>query len=464
MIQGLRKGIRTKWLRVILLLMTDLLAFYLVWPITQYFNLIQPQVEVAGEAISLKVLVITAQIAFLASGGLYREGELRRDYGGCLRVLALADIFLVLITAFSGATTPSSLVSLSLSFSLFWSCSVIAICIGRFCVEGLVQLIRKLGWARYSAFIIAEAENQALSQELIAKEGRYNILGNAESQCLDRANRDALINRIKTLGVDEIFTDWDSIRKRTFLFRRLQSAGATLRILPLTSDIAAQHGKLWSVDQLTLFTLAPPTIVGLDFFIKRCFDFLVSVVVLILFAPLYLAIALCIKLDSPGPVFYRQWRVGLHGKEFRVWKFRSMSLDAEQAQAQLEQHNEMADGILFKLKDDPRVTRVGKFIRRYSLDEIPQVFNVLRGDMSIVGPRPLPIRDVQRFSQESFYIRHEVLPGITGLWQVSGRSDIEDFAEAVALDMKYIESWSLQLDLMIMLKTVLIVFCAKGAY
>ena len=140
-----------------------------------------------------------------------------------------------------------------------------------------------------------------------------------------------------------------------------------------------------------------------------------------------------------------------------------MVVNAAQLQATLESKNEMKDGVLFKMKDDPRITKIGGFLRQYSLDELPQIFNVLLGEMSLVGPRPLPIRDVERF-KEWHYIRQEVLPGITGLWQVSGRSDITDFDEAVNLDIAYIANWSLWMDLKILLQTVNVVLHKTGAY
>lgn len=179
--------------------------------------------------------------------------------------------------------------------------------------------------------------------------------------------------------------------------------------------------------------------------------------------PIYILIALAIKLDSPGPVFYRQTRIGLRGEAFKVWKFRTMKTNAEQLQKELEAMNETKDGILFKIKDDPRVTRVGKFLRRYSLDELPQLFNVLYGEMSLIGPRPLPTRDIDKFAERHF-IRQEVLPGITGLWQVSGRSDVLDFEQVINLDMRYIENWSIWLDLEILFKTFMVVLKKEGAY
>jgi lipopolysaccharide/colanic/teichoic acid biosynthesis glycosyltransferase len=182
---------------------------------------------------------------------------------------------------------------------------------------------------------------------------------------------------------------------------------------------------------------------------------------MILVSPFWFAIAVGIKLDSPGPVFFRQERVGKDGKVFTVFKFRSMYQDAEERLEKLRAHNE-ADGPLFKMKDDPRRTRVGRFIRKTSLDETPQLINVLRGEMSIVGPRPGLPSEVAQY-QEWHRKRLEAQPGITGLWQVSGRSNLT-FDEMVMLDIYYAENWSVGMDLRIMLRTVPQVLFGEGAY
>ena len=171
--------------------------------------------------------------------------------------------------------------------------------------------------------------------------------------------------------------------------------------------------------------------------------------------------ALAIRLDSRGPVLFRSTRPGIGGKPFPCFKFRTMRQGAEAMQDDLEQHNEM-EGALFKMREDPRVTRVGAFLRRWSLDELPQLLNVLRGEMSLVGPRPLPSRDYARL-EDWHYKRYLVLPGMTGLWQVSGRSEL-DFDELVRLDFLYLERWSVGLDLSILLKTIPAVIRARGAW
>ena len=177
--------------------------------------------------------------------------------------------------------------------------------------------------------------------------------------------------------------------------------------------------------------------------------------------PLWLLVALAIKLDSRGPVFYRDRRIGVGEREFGMLKFRTMVVDAAEQQEQLEAHNE-ASGALFKIRDDPRVTRVGRVLRRFSLDELPQIVNVLRGEMSLVGPRPLPLRDYELL-EDWHRARYLVLPGMTGLWQISGRSGLS-FDDLVRLDFTYLENWSIWLDISIIAKTIPAVLARRGAY
>ncbi len=196
-------------------------------------------------------------------------------------------------------------------------------------------------------------------------------------------------------------------------------------------------------------------------FVKRAIDLFVSLAAMIVLSPLLAIIAVAVKLDSHGPVFFRQDRVGYKRKIFKMHKFRTMHVDAEELIKELEAHNEV-DGAAFKMTNDPRVTRVGKTLRRLSLDEIPQFIDVLNGNMSLVGPRPLPIRDVERFDQHWQKRRFSVRPGLTCLWQVNGRHEV-DFENWMELDLEYIDNWSLSLDFDILLKTVPAVFRGTGA-
>jgi lipopolysaccharide/colanic/teichoic acid biosynthesis glycosyltransferase len=199
----------------------------------------------------------------------------------------------------------------------------------------------------------------------------------------------------------------------------------------------------------------------MDWVVKRTFDLVVSSLVLLVGMPVWLAIAAAVKLNSRGPVLYRDRRVGLGEQEFGMLKFRTMYADAAGKQAELEASNE-ADGPLFKIREDPRVTAVGAVLRRLSIDEFPQLWNVLRGEMSLVGPRPLPLRDFERL--EAWHRkRYLVLPGVTGLWQISGRSNL-GFDDLVRLDFFYLENWSIWLDISILVKTVPAVLSGRGAY
>ncbi len=237
--------------------------------------------------------------------------------------------------------------------------------------------------------------------------------------------------------------------------------GVEVHVAPSTMGILTQQAEFVPGQSLPLFTLKPPVFEGVDFAIKRTFDVLGATLLLVLLSPVLAAVALAVKLTSRGPVLYRSARPGMGGAPFDCLKVRTMRADAEQAQAELESLNEM-DGALFKIRDDPRLTSVGRFLRRFSLDELPQLVNVVRGDMSLVGPRPLPLRDFEQL-EEWHKKRYLVLPGITGLWQVSGRAEL-DFDDLVRLDFLYLERWSVALDLVILLKTVPAVLMRRGAF
>lgn len=195
---------------------------------------------------------------------------------------------------------------------------------------------------------------------------------------------------------------------------------------------------------------------------KRAFDIVVATTILVLLSPFLLVVALLIRLDSKGPVFFSQARVGKQGVLFKMYKFRSMFVDAEQRKVALMAHNEMQGGVLFKMRDDPRVTRMGRLIRKYSIDELPQIWNVLTGDMSLVGPRPPLPSEVAQYTPYQRR-RLDVNPGITCIWQVSGRSNIP-FPKQVELDLEYIANQSFWNDMSLLVKTVPAVLKAQGAY
>jgi exopolysaccharide biosynthesis polyprenyl glycosylphosphotransferase len=233
-------------------------------------------------------------------------------------------------------------------------------------------------------------------------------------------------------------------------------------VSPGVVDVAGPRLTIQPVSGLPLIHVEKPQYSGTKRVQKRAFDLGVSMIVLLGALPVMIATAIAIKLTSRGPVFYRSERIGLDGKPFQMVKFRTMVDGADGQLEGLAALNESVGGVLFKIRRDPRITTVGRFLRRYSIDELPQFFNVLRRDMSVVGPRP-PLRQEVDTYDDQVRRRLLVLPGITGLWQVSGRSDLS-WEDSVRLDLSYVENWSITNDVLIAAKTVRTVFGGAGAY
>lgn len=241
----------------------------------------------------------------------------------------------------------------------------------------------------------------------------------------------------------------------------LEGSGIDLLVAPAITDVAGPRVAVRPIAGLPVLHVVEPEFEGARRVLKRAFDFALAGVAVVLLAPLFGVVALLIRFTSDGPVFFRQIRVGRGGEEFCIWKFRTMRTDAEMERIRLEHLNEH-EGVLFKIREDPRVTRAGKVLRRLSIDELPQLFNVLRGEMSLVGPRPPIPKEVGQYGHD---VRRRLLvkPGLTGLWQVSGRSDLS-WEESVRLDLYYVENWSPALDISILWKTAAAVVTARGAY
>ncbi len=241
---------------------------------------------------------------------------------------------------------------------------------------------------------------------------------------------------------------------------QLEGTGIDLVVAPQLTDVAGPRVHIRPIEGLPLLHVEEPKLSGLAWLAKNLLDRFSAGLGLIILAPVFFVIALMIRSTDRGPAFFRQLRVGHEGRVFKVWKFRTMYTDAEERKSKLLAENE-GDGMLFKIKDDPRITPIGRFLRAASLDELPQLINVLKGEMSLVGPRPLPAEDGDYLGD----VRRRLLvrPGITGLWQVSGRSDLS-WDEAVRLDLYYVDNWSLAYDLAILWRTVGVVIGRKGAY
>lgn len=247
------------------------------------------------------------------------------------------------------------------------------------------------------------------------------------------------------------------------LYRELQALPVVVEIKLSTSalNVAASRVQVEPLDGLTLLTMRRAQLPGPQAAVKRVFDVVGSLGTLMVTAPLLLACAIAVRLGGPGGILYRQVRIGRLGKPFVMFKFRTMYPDADKMIEELSDRNQ-AEGVLFKIRDDPRITRVGTFLRRWALDELPQVFNVLKGDMSLVGPRPPLPAEVARYDKW-LQARLKVRPGITGLWQANGRHEL-DFADYVRYDLFYVENWSLAMDLHIMWKTIPAIVSRRGSY
>ncbi|MFV0350998.1 MAG: sugar transferase [Oscillospiraceae bacterium] len=242
-----------------------------------------------------------------------------------------------------------------------------------------------------------------------------------------------------------------------------EDMGITARLIMNMFELPISQRFLSSMGTYPVVTYHSMSLNRMQLFIKSVIDYTFALLGSIILSPIFLVAAIAIKLDSPGPVIFKQERAGKNGKVFKMYKFRTMVLDAETLKDDLMEQNKIKDGMMFKMDDDPRITKVGAFLRKTSIDELPQLWNILRGEMSIVGTRPPTLDEVKRYKR-SHWRRISIKPGITGMWQVSGRSDLVDFEDVVALDKRYIDEWSLGLDFKLIFRTISVVLLRKGSY
>jgi len=278
------------------------------------------------------------------------------------------------------------------------------------------------------------------------------------------SNFDDLLVYLRSHVVDEVVValPMRSLHSRaTEVATICEEQGILVRFLSNLFDGTTSRPRVVVMEDDSVITHSTLRPEGWAVVIKRLVDIVVSAALILLLLPVFLLTALLIKLTSPGPVFFIQKRLGLNKRHFGIYKFRTMVVDAERRMKEIEHLNEVS-GPVFKIKNDPRITPIGKFLRKTSIDELPQLLNVLKGDMSLVGPRPLPLRDYEGFSQDWQRRRFSVRPGVTCLWQIGGRSDIS-FQQWMELDLQYIDKWSLLLDFKILIKTIPAVLKGSGA-
>ena len=444
------------------LVVSDVLSITIAWKFAQFLNqfyspLPSPFIWWTWLGFpSVFWLFVLSTLSLFAHHRLYSHTSAVKDYAKAAQLISYVYLASLVISYFYD---PNLDLPRSLFFSA-WFSSLITVVISRLLTNLLLDRLQA-HQSPTTVFLIAPASRLQTLSSLVKKQPHYRVVGAAISATAHSA---ATFQSIARHCPDEVLAESiPNAELASSLFWRLRSLGISLRLLPSSREMIYRRGIPEIFANLPTLRIESSFFRGFDYRLKRWLDFVLSAVILLMACPFFLLIAIAIKSSSPGPVFFCQERTGLHGKIFHVWKFRTMVINAPQLQASLEIQNENADGVMFKIASDPRVTSIGKFLRCTSLDELPQLFNVLLGQMSLVGPRPLPLRDISLF-EPWHHVRHQVLPGITGLWQISGRSTIKSFDDAVRLDLHYIDNWSLNLDLEILLETIKIVCLGKGAY
>lgn len=413
-----------------------------------------------------KAIVAFAVIMGLAAAGTYGPGDVRRDpwriarglLGGGLGALGFTLLFPQATGI--GGTAVVLLVAMAL----------VAVITARFLVDRLSRSISLRGYLRRRVLVVGDARSRDIVLQHFngALSARLRVQGRLAVSAADDPTADGDIddleqflerNRVDVVLITRTLPERQLQRVVTTAFRR----AVRVEIVPAVVRDLDWHARPRLLFGCPVLEIRPSKLGVPQMALKRAFDISLAALALTVLSPLITLIAVAIKLDSRGPVFFSQQRAGLGGQPFTIWKFRTMVAEADTLKRDLVHLNESGDPRLFKIEGDPRVTRVGALLRRLSLDEIPQLFNVLRGDMSFVGPRPFFPEDLEHYEPHHFE-RLSVLPGITGQWQVSGRSDIREFEQVVELDQQYIREWSLLLDFRILLKTIPAVFRRNGAF
>ncbi|SDB79858.1 Undecaprenyl-phosphate galactose phosphotransferase, WbaP/exopolysaccharide biosynthesis polyprenyl glycosylphosphotransferase [Raineyella antarctica] len=436
-------------------------------------NVFDEAADVSSVVTGMALWLVPLWIAVFASWGLYRVKNMG---AGSLEYQSV-------VTA-SGITAGTSAAILYLTkndvsrgfFVLEFSLGVVLLLLGRLTVRRLVQRARAHGLLLNRVVLSGDVQHIEEIATVIKREVwlGYRIVGAVIPPATGQpytpsgipviGHTDELGTAVKAADAEAVIcTEGSFSRSRDFrrLAWDLENENTQMIVVPTMTDVSAERLRVRPIAGLPLVHVEQPQSEAASRWGKKLFDLVGSTLLIVLASPIMLAVALAIKIDDGGPIFFRQVRVGKDGNLIRVYKFRSMVIDAEKLLADLQAQNEN-DGVLFKMARDPRITRVGHFIRRYSLDETPQFFNVFRGDMSLVGPRPALPSEVEQY-EDHVRRRLDVRPGITGLWQVSGRSDLP-WEETVRLDLYYVDNWSMVQDFTILLKTFRAVVASAGAY
>jgi len=415
------------------------------------------------------VPILAVSIGTLTASGFYGTDDKLHRFSKLFKSLTLAQVT-VLIAAFfyqPGLWWVSRSV-----FLIAWLLNFVLVGSARYLFDlAAIEIRRRNPIFQQSVMLMGNRGDIDKVSKLISRSQQFRIDSIIDLSVWNiQTQLEQIIALIRSRNISEVFIcSQQLIDNQIILYWSLKTAGIHLRIVPTELQLPQRVAETKMIEEIPTVRFKSLAIFGVSFWIKCLLDKLTAAILSIVLAPVLIAIAICIKCSSTGPIFYKQSRVGLKGRHFQVWKFRTMVENANELQQELEAQNEVKGGVLFKIKEDPRITKVGRFLRQYSLDELPQLINVLQGQMSLVGPRPLAIRDyelsIQNIEQCSSnrFLRYEVLPGVTGLWQVKGRAST-DSEEIFYWDTIYILQWSIALDLKILLETIKVVLFREGSY
>ena len=422
--------------------------------------------------LGLEMGIVIGLIAIFALRGLYGIRLTGSWFRQAWNIVSSATLGLAFLITYYFVFQPAANSRLLMLF--VWAMAILILCLGRLIVSATMGMLYRLGLGETRLLVVGSGRLGKMIMQHIAASPNlgYSIVGflNDMNEPPSDFGRFKMLGTLDDLGmvirsmqVDEVIIALPAnLHQQSIRSVRLcEHLGTSFKLVPDLYELSISRIDMEAIEGIPLLGIRQASINTLQRFVTRTVDIVLSILILALGLPFWLCIALAIRLNSRGEVIYRQTRIGQNGRPFKVYKFRSMYKDAENVLSDLLIYNE-AQGPLFKMKDDPRITPVGKFLRRTSFDEIPQLINVIQGEMSLVGPRPPLPHEVAQY-EEWQKGRLAMKPGMTGLWQVRGRSDIS-FDEGVLMDLYYIENWSLRLYFQILLRTIPAVVRSRGAY
>jgi exopolysaccharide biosynthesis polyprenyl glycosylphosphotransferase len=422
--------------------------------------------------LGLEMGIVIGLIAIFALRGLYGIRLTGSWFRQAWNIVSSATLGLAFLITYYFVFQPAANSRLLMLF--VWAMAILILCLGRLIVSATMGMLYKLGLGETRLLVVGSGRLGKMIMQHIAASPNlgYSIVGflNDMNEPPSDFGRFKMLGTLDDLGmvirsmqVDEVIIALPAnLHQQSIRSVRLcEHLGTSFKLVPDLYELSISRIDMEAIEGIPLLGIRQASINTLQRFVTRTVDIVLSILILALGLPFWLCIALAIRLNSRGEVIYRQTRIGQNGRPFKVYKFRSMYKDAENVLSDLLIYNE-AQGPLFKMRDDPRITPVGKFLRRTSFDEIPQLINVIQGEMSLVGPRPPLPHEVAQY-EEWQKGRLAMKPGMTGLWQVRGRSDIS-FDEGVLMDLYYIENWSLRLYFQILLRTIPAVVRSRGAY